>query len=74
MFVKNLSRVIYKFMAKLFESAWSAEKVENGVIHNVKILGNISKNKFAYPNETRAKAVSILENAKVNLDHIRKTM
>ena len=40
-----------------------------GVIRNVKILGLFSRNKRRYPESTLLDAVSLYENAKVNLNH-----
>lgn len=52
--------------------AWQAGDITEGVIRNVKILGCESRNKNRYPTATREKAVPILENARVNLDHNKK--
>ncbi len=41
----------------------------NGILFGVKILGAKSRNKRRYPLETLQKAISLYENAKVNLDH-----
>lgn len=42
---------------------------DQGVIRNVKILGLASRNRRRYPESTLLDAVSLYENAKVNLNH-----
>ncbi|MDO4574041.1 MAG: hypothetical protein Q4D98_02380 [Planctomycetia bacterium] len=44
---------------------------ENGILRNVKILGLVSRNGRRYPSETLREAVSLYEEAKVNVDHPR---
>ncbi len=45
---------------------------ENGIIYGVKVLAESSRNGFVYPRSTREKAHKILENLRVNLDHLTK--
>ena len=40
-----------------------------GILHGVKILGTLSRNRRRYPVEVLKKAIPLYENAKVNLDH-----
>ncbi len=64
-----------KHLHQLRESVASRpSKVDwaNGVIYGVKVLAETSRNGFVYPRETRVKAHKLLENLRVNIDHLAK--
>lgn len=43
-----------------------------GIIHDVKVLNETSRNNFVYPKETRVRAHKLLENLRVNINHKKK--
>lgn len=45
---------------------------EKGIIYGVKVLAESSRNGFVYPLATRQKAHTLLENLRVNIDHLTK--
>ena len=53
---------------------WQGCSIEDGLIKNVKILGENSRNKRHYPIETRKNAHNLLEGARVSLNHEGRTV
>jgi hypothetical protein len=49
--------------------AWAKPQVADGVIRNVKLLGEFSRNNRIYPIKTRQDAHKLMEGAKVSLNH-----
>lgn len=59
------------FLKEYFRPQQKNVKIDKdaGIIYGVKILGNMSRNNRRYPIATLRDAVTLYENAKVNLDH-----
>jgi len=60
-----------EFIQEFTEPALGRLKIDKsrGILHGVKILGTLSRNRRRYPVEVLKKAIPLYENAKVNLDH-----